>query len=373
MSRTRAFRVSLVILLVTALLGSCRPPQKEGAQAQAPSATAPVKVFKVAKRRISEKLFYTGTIEAWQKINITPDVGGKIARIYVNEGDRVSKGQLLAELDVQAVELQLKQAEAAQAVAEARSNDAKVNLERMERLYKEKAVSEQQYEQVKLAYDSAAAGLEQAQAAVNLAKHSLNVSIMKAPFSGVIASKNAEVGDVINPMMGSFSPGSGGGVLTLVDFSQIKIRVDISGSDIGRIQKGQAAILRAPTLPGQEFRGTVNVVNLAADPLTKKFGIEVAVDNPGLVLRPGTFGEIVVEVQTREGALVVPQKAILENKYIFIALDGKASKREVTLGLQNTALVEITSGVAEGDLVIVEGNFGLEEGTPLEITGEVQS
>jgi RND family efflux transporter MFP subunit len=115
------------------------------------------------------------------------------------------------------------------------------------------------------------------------------------------------------------------------------------------------------------------VVNLAADPQTKKFGIEVAVDNPGLVLRPGTFGEVVVEVKTREDALAVPQKAILENKYVFVAQDGKAVKREVTLGLQNTNLVEIQSGLAEGDMVIVEGNFGLEEGTPLEVTGEVES
>ena len=75
----------------------------------------------------------------------------------------------------------------------------------MDRLIKENAVSEQQHEQVQLAYDAAKAQLQQAQAAVNLARHALDVSIMKAPFSGVIASKNAEVGDVINPMMGGFS------------------------------------------------------------------------------------------------------------------------------------------------------------------------
>jgi RND family efflux transporter MFP subunit len=322
--------------------------------------------------RISEKLFYTGTIEAWQKINITPDVGGKIARILVNEGDRVGKGQVLAELDVEAITLQFKQAEAALAVAQANFNNAKTNLERMERLSKEKAVSDQQYEQVKLGYDSAKAQLEQAQAALNLAQHSLDVSILKAPFSGVIASRNAEVGDVINPMMGGFSPGSAGGVLTLVDFSRVKIQVDLSGADIPRIQKGQAARLRVLTTPGREFNGTITVVNLAADPQTKKFGIEVSVDNPDQVLRPGTFGEIILEVQSHENALVVPQKAVLENTYVFIVQDGKAAKKEIVLGLQNTTLVEVSSGIAEGDLVIAEGNFGLEDGAPIEVTGEVK-
>jgi RND family efflux transporter MFP subunit len=172
-------------------------------------------------------------------------------------------------------------------------------------------------------------------------------------------------------MMGGFSPGSAGGVVTLVDFSRVKIRVEVSGADIGRIQKGQTAILRVPTNPGQEFKGTVSVVNLAADPQTKKFGIEVRVDNPDQVLRPGTFGEVVIEVLSHEDALVIPQKAVLENKYVFLAQNGKAARKEITLGLQNTTMVEVTSGIAEGDLVIAEGNFGLEEGAPIEVSGEV--
>ena len=142
---------------------------------------------------------------------------------------------------------------------------------------------------------------------------------------------------------------------------------------IVRIKKGQPAILRVPSLPGQEFRGTVQVVNLAADPLTKKFGVEVAADNPALVLRPGIFGEVTLEISTHEDAFVVPQKAILSSQYLFIVEDGKAAKREVVLGLQNSTMVEITKGVDEGDEVVVEGNFGLEEGTTVDIIGEVKS
>jgi RND family efflux transporter MFP subunit len=373
MPKTRLSRVILISVLALAVLTSCKPGSKTEAKGPAQTyGAAPVKVFKAVRMKISEKLFYTGTIEAWQKINLTPEVGGKITRILVNEGDRVSRGQVLAELDIEAITLQLRQAEAGLAVAQANFNNAKTNLDRMERLSKEKAVSDQQYEQVRLAHDSAKAQLEQAQAAVNLAQHSLDVSILKAPFSGVIASRNAEVGDVINPMMGGFSPGSAGGVLTLVDFSRIKIKLDIAGVDIPRIQKGQAVRLRVPNTPGREFSGTVQVVNLAADPQTKKFGIEVSVDNPDQVLRPGTFGEVIIEVHSHEDALAVPQKAIMENKYVFLAQNGKAAKKEITLGLQNTTMVEVASGIAEGDLVIVEGNFGLEEGAPLEVSGEVQ-
>jgi RND family efflux transporter MFP subunit len=350
---------------------SCRSSQPKEKAAEAASVASPVKVFKVVRARISEKLSYTGTLEAWKKINITPETGGKIARIYIDEGQKVAQGELLAELETASIRLQLQQAEAGVAVAEASFADAKKNKERMDKLIKENAVSEMQYEKVKLAHDGAAAQLDQARAGLNLARHALDVSIMKAPFAGVVASKNAEVGDVINPMMGGFGGGAGG-VLTLMDYSRIKIAVAVSSEDIGRIRKGQEAVLRVGSFPGRDFRGSVRVVNMTADPLSKKFGVEVVFDNPDSALRPGTFGDVVFEVQSHENALVVPQLAVLENTYVFVADGGKAVKKNVVLGIQNTTMVEVRDGLTEGALVVVEGNFGLEEGAAVQVLEEVK-
>lgn len=361
-------RITVVIvfisLLLFFLLFSCRQPsQKEGAEEESFGA-APVKVFKVRRQKISEKLHYTGVIQAWKTINITPDVGGKISKIYVEEGDMVKEGKLLAELDTRAIRLQLEQAEAALAVADANYKDAQRNMERMERLKGEKAVSDQQYEKVRLAYEASEAQLQQAKAALNLVRHSLDVSLMRAPFSGVVASKNAEVGDVINPMMGGFSPASG--VLTLMDFSWVKIEIDVSPQEIVRIKKGQPALLRVEAYPDRVFRGEIAVINLTADPLSKKFKVEARVNNRDLALRPNTFGEVTLEVSTHEDALVIPQKAVLENRIVFLARENRAERKEVTLSLQNAELVEVLSGVEEGDLVIVEGNYGLEDGAQIE-------
>jgi RND family efflux transporter MFP subunit len=367
----RQLIVGFVAAVVCVAAVSC---SKTGDQAAASAETfgaTPVKVFKVRRERITEKITYTGTLEAWNKINITPEVGGKIARIHVQEGDRVAKDQLLAELETESIRLQLKQAEAGVAVAEASHADALRNRERMDRLIKENAVSEMQREKIQLAYDAAAAQLEQARAGLNLARHALDVSMMRAPFAGVISSKNAEVGDVINPMMGGFGGGAGG-VLTLMDYSKIKIDVDVSGQDIRRIQKGQGTVLRVGSFPGRDFRGVVRAVNQTADPLSKKFGVEVVFDNPDSALRPGTFGDVVFEVQSHENALVVPQIAVLENTYVFVAEGGKAVKKNVTLGIQNTTMIEILDGLAEGDQVIVEGNFGLEDGASVQILEEVK-
>jgi len=241
----------------------------------------------------------------------------------------------------------------------------------MERLRKENAVSEQQNEKIRLAYEAARAELDRAKAALNLAEYNLDVSIMRAPFSGVVASKNAEVGDVINPMMGSFSTTSG--VLTLVDYARVKVQIDVSYEDIVRIEKGQTAYLTVDTYPENKFEGKILVVNKAADPVTKKFHVEVAAENPERLLRPNTFGEIMIEVISHEEALGVPQNAILDSTHVFVLKDDSTvTRREVTLGLQNTNLVEVTTGLEPGEVVVVEGNYGLADGEKVEVREVIQ-
>lgn len=353
-------------LVTTLSIVACRPQQEPTENDQGISSAAAVKTFKVRKQSISEKLFYTGVIEAWNKIAITPEVGGKIARIHVDEGDVVKSGQLLAELDTRAIRLQLEQAEAAVAVASANAKDAQRNLERMERLKQENAVSDQQYEKILLAAEAAEAQLQQAQASLNLAQYNLDVSLMTAPFSGIVAARNAEVGDVINPMMGGVAPNSG--VLTLMDFYQVKLVLDVSHQDVIRIQKGQPAELRVASLPDRIFHGSVNLINVTADPLTKKFNVEVKFPNPDMALRPNTFGEVTLLVKTNPDALVIPQQAVLENAYVYVVgSDNRAVKRDVVFGLQNAHLIEAVSGLVEGEMVVAEGNYGLEDGAALDI------
>lgn len=359
-----------VCVVIGLLLICCQPQEQQETTVEQTFGAAQVKVLKVSKQKISERLQYTGLIEAHKKIVLNPDVGGKIARIYVEEGDRVKKGQVLAELDTRAIQLQVEQAEAQLAVTEANYNEAKKNLERWERLHKENAVSEQQYEQIRLAHEAADSQRQQARAAVNLAKYNLDVSIMEAPFDGIIASKNAEVGDVVNPMMGGF--GAASGVLTLMDFSKMKIDIEVSHNDVVRIVKGQAASLHVSAYPEQTFEGRVTVVNMAADPLSKKFGVEVQLSNPGLLLKPNTFGEVTLEISSHENVLVIPQKALLEDRFVIVVQDDKAIHREVVIGLQNSTQLEVLKGLQAGDLVVVEGNYGLEDGADIKILEVIQ-
>ncbi len=361
-------KLTQVMITAAAVLSllSCQPSAEQGGEQSA--AAAPVGVVEVQRQSISEKLTFTGQIEAVRKVNITPDVGGKIDKIYVEEGDFVREGQLLVELDTRAIRLQLDQAQAGLAASEANYKDALRNRERMERLSRENAVSDQQLEKILLAYEAAEAQVQQARAALKLARYQLDVSIMKAPFSGIVASKNAEVGDVINPMMGGM--GAAGGVLSLMDFSRVNILVDVSHQDVVRLKKGQSAVVKLNAFPEKEFVGKVSIINSAADPVTRKFRIEILASNSDGILRPNTFGEVVIAVESHENALVIPQMAVLENSYVFIMKNNRAVRRAVSLGIQNTALVEVLEGLADGDLVIISGNYGLEDNSPVIVKEE---
>ncbi len=353
-----------VVCLLLSLL-SCQKAGQNEEVVKDRSVPTPVKTFAVKRAIISENLQNTALIQAWKEITIIPDIGGKIDKIHVEEGDMVKQGQLLAELDTRAFRLQLAQAEAGVVVAEANREDGKRNMDRMERLNAESAVSEQQYEKIKLLYEAAEAQLQQARAIVNLAKHNVEVSRMRAPFSGVVASKNADVGDVINPMMGGFFPNEG--ILTLMDYSRIMLEVEVSQRDAARIEKGQFAQVEVAAFPGRSFPGRVSLVNQTADPQSKKFAVEVVLENQELLLKPNTFGDITFVVAVHENVLVIPPKAVLEKIYVFVVQGETVKKVSVTLGFQNQDFVEVTSGLKEGDLVITEGNFGLEEGTRIDV------
>jgi RND family efflux transporter MFP subunit len=360
----------MVGIMICGSLFSCQPPEQQETVAEQTFGAASVKVYEVKRQKIAEKLFYTGLIEARKKMVINPDIGGKIDKIYVEAGDRVRAGQILAEIDTRAIRLQLEQAQAQLAVAQASHKDAKLNMERWDRLRKESAVSDQQYEQVVLAFEAAESQLAQARAAVNLAEYNLDVSIMEAPFAGIIASRHAEVGDIVNPMMGGF--GAASGVMTLMDFSVVKIVVEVSQTDVVRLEKRQDAQLRVAAYPDKVFHGKVMVVNQAADPLSKKFKVDVYVDNPDLLLKPNTFGDVTLEVSSQAEALVIPQDAVLENRYVFVAEGSKAVRRDIKIGLQNMDQLEVLEGLKEGDLVVIEGNFGLDDGAELEINEVIQ-
>lgn len=354
----------ILIALFSIFLFSCKGNKTTKESSSSTETPFPVSVDRVEKREIERTISFVGNLEPIEKATIVPDISGKLWKIYVDVGERVKKGQILAELDHRHIDLQLEQAKAGFEVAKANLEDAKTNYLRMEKLYRENAISSQQFEKVKLAYEAAQAQFQQAQAALNLAQYQHDVSIMKAPFDGVIVERLAEEGDVINPMMGSF--GSRGGVLVLMNFTKIKVDLDVSEKEIGKIKKGQKAYLEISSLPGKKFKGEVTIVNLAADTITKTFKVRTEFENPDLLLKPGTFGTVTIVTESKKDVLAIRKEGLVEGT-VFVVENGVARKRTVKTGIENNTHVEIVEGLREGEIYIVEGVLGLKDGAKLKI------
>ncbi|MDZ7391890.1 MAG: efflux RND transporter periplasmic adaptor subunit [candidate division KSB1 bacterium] len=333
----------------------------------AETAIVPVKVAAVARGPIREVFTYTGTVEPYREMRIVPSVGGKIARINVEIGDRVAEGQVLAELDNETFSLQLRQAQAGLAVAQANFDDAERNWNRMQELKQKGSVSDQQYEKVQLAYQAAQAQLQQAQAALALAEWQLRHAVMKAPFSGVVTGKYLNEGDMINPQM----PGAQG-VVSLMDLSRVKIRINASDREVTKLRQGLPVEVRADVYSEQVFAGQVMAVNAAANPATRTFEVQVVVPNPRGELKPGMFARVTVVVAAKEDAIVVPTDALLgseTDRYVYVVEGGIAVRRAVRTGISQNGLAEIVSGLTEGEQLVVTGQQMLQQGSRVIVEG----
>lgn len=323
-----------------------------------------VKVEQVKRGEFSKFLYYKGTVSPWKKANIAPEASGRIGRIYKKPGDRVQKYDLLAELDTTTLKLQLNQAEAAAAVARAGYQDAKLTLERLQKLFETNAISQVQLEKAQLGLESAHTQFKSAEANLNVVRHTLQNSYMKAPFPGIITSKNMEEGDMINPMMGM-----GASVLTLMDLSQVKIVLDVSSDDIEKVQIDQRCEIAVDSLGNKKFEGRVYSKNMAADPVSKTFKVEVKIENPQIEIKAGVFAEVGIKILYKTDILLIPLSAVIDSRSVVVVENGAARNVDVRIGESNENQVEILEGLSEGQQVVVEGNYDLKDGAPITIEG----
>jgi RND family efflux transporter MFP subunit len=356
-------RILLVTLVLVFALSFCSKKNEVSELKQKPLL---VKAELPQKGTLAKFFNYKGTVSAWKTANITPDASGRVGRILKKQGDKVGQGELLATLDMTSLELQQKQARAAVAVAHTAYQNARLNAERMKKMLENKAISSLQYENTQLALDAADTQLKSAKATLDLVDYTVKNAYMKAPFAGIIAAKNMEEGDMINPMMGM-----GQSILTLMDLSKVKVTVDAPAEEIEKIRIGQKCLVRISSRPDETFFGEVYSKNLAADPLSKTFKVEVKIDNPEMKIKAGVYADISIEYIRKENVYLLPITALLAgDKGVMVNDNGIARKRVIGIGLMNGKNFEVTSGVRPDELVIIQGNYDLKDGTVIVMDGD---
>ena len=314
---------------------------------------------------ITEYLTYSGIVKSARTQVIIPEVPGRITHLYKEAGDRVARGDLLLELEDTLAGAQYNQAGAALASAKLTFADAEKNWRRIENLFAKNAVSTTQVEQAESAYKIAKNGLEQAEALYKMADFQFKSAKVYAPFPGVITARFKETGDYINPSMSTMGPESG--VYILEDYAAIYVDMDVPNSEIGRIKKGQKADVIGDKAA---VTGKVTNVNEKADPLSLNVLVRIQASNTAGHILPATIVSVRLHFKEKENTIVVPASALVEGNRIFTVTDNRAAEKKVTIGLVNPEMVEVLSGIREGEKVVVDGNFGLYSGAAVREEGK---
>ena len=368
MNRSLALLLPLVLL---ACNGGGAPAPGEAGHA-APKVL--VKVASASASGVERTLELTATVQAGRAVDLVTDVPGKIREIPVKVGDRVRAGALLARLDTEVARFQFDQADAATRLADLGLQTAQREFARAEVLHGTGSLPDQQFEQARSGFEMAGLQKAQAEAARGLADKQVRGSVLSAPFDGVVSFVCCEVGEYFNPM--TISPmGGPQGLVSVVDLDRLKMDLEVSDRDIGRIQPDMAAhvVVDAVSdqLPAAGLPGTVESVGMAADPASRTFPVRVVAENPGHVVKAGTHARVRIVLERKEGSVSVPAAAVVrsgDEAYVMVAVDGVARKTPVTLGLEGNGDVEIVAGLTGTEQVVVEGNFGLPDGAPIEVS-----
>jgi RND family efflux transporter MFP subunit len=355
----KTFKKFLIITFIISLIVNCSEGDSKEVTEAWPRRAVPVKVATVKSQTFSSTLTYNGSLMAIQTARIIPEIPGKIEKLNVQIGDYVTAGSELVQMDISTLNLQHKQAAAGLSVANANLIDAEKNWERVQTLHAENAVSQQQFEKMKLGLNAAQAQMNQARAGLDLLKMQLDKATLTAPFAGVITQKGFQKGDLFSPAV--MMP-----VYTLQDVSRIKLELQITSQEIMGIAKGQTAQLTVDYLD-KPVSGRVTLVGVAADPMSKTFFVECQFDNSNGALRAGTFGQVGITIKEIKNVFVIPKNSLINKSHVFVVKDNHAYLRKVEILQSSLTELIVGSGLTDDEQYVISGAYILADSSLVQI------
>tara|TARA_R110000868_G_scaffold161699_4_gene392498 strand:+ start:16174 stop:17343 length:1170 start_codon:yes stop_codon:yes gene_type:complete len=306
-------------------------------------------------KKFDHYLDLQGDVKTKQNVLIYPEMQGVLKRVYVKEGQQVSKGQILASIDDGGMGSQLEQ-------LKTQAQLAKTTFERQEKLWEQKIGSEIQYLQAKTNFESSENLVKQMQS-------QLGKSTIRAPFSGIIDDVIKDQGTVV-------SPGPGSEVFRIVNLSDMYIVVEVPETYLGSIKNGKEAKVYFPVLGDSimtNIRQTGNFIN----PGNRSFTVEIPVPNKTGTIKPNLSAKVQLNDYTSESAILIPQSIVSENadgeQYAYVAEELNAEneaivkKMIITTGMTQNGYVEVLSGISDGNHIIKEGARSVKDGQKVKV------
>jgi RND family efflux transporter MFP subunit len=332
---------NFVTLTAILLLSACSGVKKDENAAVVAEEKPRVKIARVTERPVDQIREYTATVEAEVKNHIAPSSPVRIETIYVEIGDRVSKGQKLVQMDaanLKQLKLQL--------------DNLRTEFNRVDELYKVGGVSKSEWEASKMTLDVRETSY------MNM----LENTALLSPISGVVTARNYDNGD----MYGGASP-----VLTVEQIVPVKLIINVSEVYFTQVKKGQKVDIKVDVYEDDAFEGIVNLVYPTINPATRTFPVEVQVANRDMKVRPGMFARVTLNFGTIRH-VVVPDLAVEKQsgsgeRFVFVYKNGKAYRSVVELGRRMGDEYELVSGVENDSQVVVAGQSRLLDGMEVDV------
>ncbi len=365
----------LIILGISFMGAGCGSKETKSEE----TARVPVEVTVVQTGRVLQSLSFNGDVEAELEVKVFSKIPDRIEKYYVDEGSYVQRGAPIARIFATTIQQGVRQAEAGLSAAKAQESNVAVEYERAQRLFKENAMSKQQYDIVMTQYEAAKAGLEQAQAGLASARSTLSDATISAPIAGIIGKRYYEAGDMANPAMP---------VATVVQMDRVKVTFDATENDIGKLRVGQEAEVQVRSFEGETFTGKVSKISPVLDPLTRMAEVEVLVNNPEKRLKPGMFARVKVITGAVENAIAVPRHATIEkntidavageerivtNYFAFIVEGEKAVQRNLEVSYADHLQLAVTGGLKIGEMLVIAGQATLRDGSPVRVITKAEA
>lgn len=341
-------------------------PEPELVEAEAHRGT-PVETERVDLVPLRSRLEESGMVEARRRVDLFAEEGGRVLEVGAERLDRVEEGRLLVRLDPLAAEVEVARAEAALARARSELDLARANLARLRSLASNRVSSEKDLDQAANDERVALATWRAAEASLRDARDRLAKKTILAPFAGVLREFPVEAGEYVGP---------GERVAELLEVSRVRVEIGLRDRDVVAVRAGSSARVRVDARPGERFDGTVTRVAGAADPETRKFAVQVEVENPGERLLPGMIANVELDLGTSREALLVPREAVLDEfglDFVYVVEAGGADGPRARQRRIETrpvpfqpGVLEVTSGLAGGERIATTRLRQLADGARIE-------
>lgn len=354
--------VGILLLGAGFVLRSTAPEPDRVAAEGAAEAALEVRTLRVAAATTEHRASLAGVIEARRSVRLSSETSGRVIDVGAEALDAVEADQLLVRVDPLPAEISLRRAEASLARARSELALARSSLDRQESLAERAVASHQALDDARNRHRVAEASIREAAAMAEQARDDIEKKTIRAPFAGVLRTLEVEAGEFV---------ALGQTLGELLDLSTARIRIGLSDRQIVVVRPGEAVDVAVQAWPAERFAGTILRVGAAADAQTKKFPVEVEIDNPDRRLLPGMVGRATLHLAGGAPRLLIPREAVTEEfglRFVFAidTQDGTSHARRRRVEVREVpfelGVLELVSGLEAGDEIAVSGTAILRDG-----------